>query len=266
MDVYSPSSWKDKQDINTKIFVGGGLLQPLFDQNVFGALPRSFPELPFPSEQFFAFPRSTITHQGILNAINLLFSLKSKKRRNELSSLITFASENNIRAEQEWRRLSYTQIQKISKSWHGFSHLLNKYLPSPTFHHHCLSSGPTKKSSQRQLNQAIQSTLLKSRFVEDFLLPNQEDWIELDLYYQDLALGLEYQGMQHYVDIGAFGPSAERDGVKKILCSSFGITLLSIPYWWDRKLFFLEDIVGKNRPDLLRESKREIMKRKRVMR
>ena len=39
--------------------------------------------------------------------------------------------------------------------------------------------------------------------------------MELDIFIPELSLALEYQGQQHYVDVGVFTPHAKREGMDK---------------------------------------------------
>ena len=61
--------------------------------------------------------------------------------------------------------------------------------------------------------------------------------LELDLYNEDLQLGIEYSGAQHYKYIPFFHKNYEhflnqkyRDEIKKMLCEKNGIQLIEIPY------------------------------------
>ncbi len=42
----------------------------------------------------------------------------------------------------------------------------------------------------------------------------------------------------------------ERDKQKKRACVDMGITLITVPYWWDGQLFSLATTVHTNRPDI----------------
>jgi hypothetical protein len=62
--------------------------------------------------------------------------------------------------------------------------------------------------------------------------------MQLDVYIPQLKLGFEYQGEQHYSYHFLYGDpqlQQRRDAEKKAKCVEVGITLIEIPYWWDRK-------------------------------
>jgi len=81
-------------------------------------------------------------------------------------------------------------------------------------------------------------------------------WIELDIYLEEMAIGMEYQGHQHYSSIAAFSISdyEKRDGWKRNICNQMGITLISVPYWFGmtkKSLYsFLVDCMGECRADV----------------
>jgi hypothetical protein len=78
--------------------------------------------------------------------------------------------------------------------------------------------------------------------------------IELDIYLPQESLAFEYQGEQHYYDIYAMGNrwnQRQKDEEKRILCLEKGITLIEIPYWWDKEKLSLISSIHKQRPDLI---------------
>lgn len=72
--------------------------------------------------------------------------------------------------------------------------------------------------------------------------------VEIDIYIPDFKLAFEYHGMQHYkqffmdnieeqkVDFPQFVCSwiKRRDEYRRVMCKHLGITLIEIPYWWDK--------------------------------
>jgi hypothetical protein len=77
--------------------------------------------------------------------------------------------------------------------------------------------------------------------------------VELDIYLPTERLAFEYQGEHHFYDIYALGPQwyqQERDEEKRKVCKELGITLIEIPYWWDRTNESLMATIHNYRPDL----------------
>jgi hypothetical protein len=78
--------------------------------------------------------------------------------------------------------------------------------------------------------------------------------MELDFFFPDLKLAVEYQGAQHFIDIHVFAPQrayAFRDQQKRKACLQENITLIEIPYWWDFNEESLRATIHHQRPDLL---------------
>jgi len=79
--------------------------------------------------------------------------------------------------------------------------------------------------------------------------------VELDLYIPSLKLAFEYQGEQHYHQ-KHFGWTSlfdrqQKDQEKFKECQRQGITLIEIPYWWDRRKESLIATIRLWRPELL---------------
>ena len=78
--------------------------------------------------------------------------------------------------------------------------------------------------------------------------------MQLDIFVLDHKLGLEYQGEQHYWDVFALGPKwrySERDEEKRVACKENGITLIEVPYWWDKEKSSLMATIHEKRQDLI---------------
>jgi hypothetical protein len=86
--------------------------------------------------------------------------------------------------------------------------------------------------------------------------PRSRSDVELDIYIPSIRLAFEYQGAQHYGDVFSYGQrqqGKERDPEKTAACLKEGITLISIPYWWDTERDSLANTIRQHRPDLLPE-------------
>jgi len=61
---------------------------------------------------------------------------------------------------------------------------------------------------------------------------------ELDIFVPDLSLAFEYNGEYHYKSVVVFNDVStvqKRDKFKRDFCFQCGITLITIPFWWDKK-------------------------------
>src|SRR5690349_19831418 len=78
--------------------------------------------------------------------------------------------------------------------------------------------------------------------------------MQLDVYIPNEQLALEYQGEQHFYDAYNIGPQwnyQQRDQEKRLACKKHGITIIEIPYWWNRKKESLLATIHAHRRDLI---------------
>jgi hypothetical protein len=83
------------------------------------------------------------------------------------------------------------------------------------------------------------------------------DQIKLDVFIPDLLLAFEYQGEQHFIDKYQLGPQwiyQRRAAEKRSACSTAGIRLVEVPYWWDCKNASLQEFIYTKYPDIVSRS------------
>jgi hypothetical protein len=94
-------------------------------------------------------------------------------------------------------------------------------------------------STFEELVRSILETSLKKKFPKtrpSWLLNSRQNQMELDGFCEDLSLGFEYQGVQHYKENTYFNKKSklpqriEDDLLKQKLCKENDVTLLVIPY------------------------------------
>ena len=71
--------------------------------------------------------------------------------------------------------------------------------------------------------------------------------LQLDVFIPSKSLAFEYQGIQHYQEVGVFNPSKsyqQRDEEKRNLCDSNNIKLIEVPYWWNRTAESLHEMIS----------------------
>ena len=76
----------------------------------------------------------------------------------------------------------------------------------------------------------------------------------MDIFLPNEKLAFEYQGEHHYHDLysmGSLWQQIQRDKEKKEICKQNGITLIEIPYWWDKQLSSLIATIHQQRKDLI---------------
>jgi hypothetical protein len=80
------------------------------------------------------------------------------------------------------------------------------------------------------------------------------------IFFPHLSLAFEYQGEHHYIS-NYFGSSSvrqRRDQAKVKFASQLGITLISIPFWWDRTSDSLASTIEYYRPDIHLQAKKAL--------
>jgi hypothetical protein len=79
--------------------------------------------------------------------------------------------------------------------------------------------------------------------------------IELDIYIPSLNIAFEYQGEYHFYSphhqSGSPSNIQKRDKEKLDKCNANNITLITIPYWWDRTCDSLKATIHRYRCDLI---------------
>jgi len=102
---------------------------------------------------------------------------------------------------------------------------------------------------------------LKYNYKHEKVICSKGKKMELDVYIPSLNLALEYNGVQHYMNTGYISPSNEhtkqRDVHKATECMKAGITLIAVPYWWNRKIGSLKATIHMARPDLVSDSRED---------
>eukprot|EP01114_Cavostelium_apophysatum_P004981 TRINITY_DN1548_c0_g2_i2.p1 TRINITY_DN1548_c0_g2~~TRINITY_DN1548_c0_g2_i2.p1 ORF type:complete len:367 (+),score=55.49 TRINITY_DN1548_c0_g2_i2:108-1208(+) len=81
----------------------------------------------------------------------------------------------------------------------------------------------------------------------------RQSLITYDIFLPKLSLAFEYQGEQHYHNhLHGKLPDQQRtrDEQKRALSAKNGITLIEVPYWWNRKLGSLRQTILSVRPEL----------------
>ena len=78
--------------------------------------------------------------------------------------------------------------------------------------------------------------------------------MELDIFLPKEQLAFEYQGEQHFHDLYCMGSSwqqKQRDEEKRIACREKEITLIEVPYWWNKETSSLASTIHKQREGLI---------------
>ncbi len=101
-------------------------------------------------------------------------------------------------------------------------------------------------------SETVLYNLIESKYGDEYTIKrhHRPDWLEgleLDIFIEEAQVGVEYQGVQHYEIVEAWGGKEgleerqERDRRTKELCKKHGIELVEVRYDED----ISEEIVGK---------------------
>jgi hypothetical protein len=154
----------------------------------------------------------------------------------------------NIYPEESWKSDSWTRhklINGLKTSKIQYSLYLYKIIKS-----YCLFCRYTT------LRSLFRDTAVHLNYTSciDLTYPSYRRPFEFDIFLPALALAFEYQGEPHYLSVGMFGSHTNRkktDQFKKEKTKEYGITLIEIPYWWDRSVESLVATIQKHRPGML---------------
>ena len=112
----------------------------------------------------------------------------------------------------------------------------------------------SKKTMQRMLYLKTKSIFHKFDIFENYRHPKviYTDYffpVEYDVFFPSLNLAFEYQGEQHYNDMPSGFGYVEyyraKDDMKNSLSIENSVTLIIIPYWWDKCELSLIPTIGK---------------------
>jgi len=116
-----------------------------------------------------------------------------------------------------------------------------------------------KKASQWRLYKTIKEILpVNVEVLEEFVHSNRfaDSGMPMtfDIYVPSLKLAFEYQGYHHFHTHNVFGDPRNhqrRDNEKQHNCTKLGISLVEVPYWWQRDKESLLELLHKHRPDVV---------------
>ena len=93
-----------------------------------------------------------------------------------------------------------------------------------------------KHQGETQLYYAIKDILSDDFIIKRHYRPEWLDGLEIDIYIENLKIGFEYQGQQHYIPVKHWGGKKklsvqqEHDKRKKEICNNLGVILYEIRY------------------------------------
>jgi len=244
-NLQTPEDWYEvtKDEI---IENGGKLLLQQYDGSLPAALRQVYPQHRWPEWYF-----SGHVPEGYWDdERNVTLFVDHLVQRYDL--------QNNDVSLLTVENISDTGGSTLLKKCGGIQNLLQKYFPESRV---ARPSNFRKRlrlsKGQQMLLNAVRSLLPSETIVENHLLSRGEFRpFEIDIFLPRLSLGLEYQGQYHFQHSFIFGSPEvvqKRDEAKKALCADMGITLIEVPFWWDRSIATVAATIHKYRPDIIPE-------------
>lgn len=181
-----------------------------------------------------------------------------------LTALLTKKVGPSLRVGQldDWYRVSSQDLKALGVShivamYGGFPNVLRRAFPDHSWSVEILMRRVPKKSQQLRLLQALQVIFPGRSIVEEARNAQIRGSAELDLTIPDLSLAVEFQGEHHFsdiLDVGLAAVKASTDERKAALLASKGLSLISVPYWWDGSTDSLANTIRSIRPDLIAQA------------
>uniref|UniRef100_A0A6B2L6M3 Uncharacterized protein n=1 Tax=Arcella intermedia TaxID=1963864 RepID=A0A6B2L6M3_9EUKA len=156
-----------------------------------------------------------------------------------------------IRSKEDWYKISIDQFYETSgkrvSSKKRITKLLHYWYPDEEWKDTRFSEKINKKSRQRYLGLMLRDIFPTEVIFEEYVCKYLQTTLVFDFYIPGMGLVIEYQGEQHYYDILKWSPlqdQQKRDKGKKELCTSQGLKMIFVPYWWDNSLAELKRILN----------------------
>jgi hypothetical protein len=170
--------------------------------------------------------------------------------------------ELSITSMEDWNLVSHEHLMNL----HGSS-LISKFgslgnimvhcYPDYPWMHTFYHGGGNYSKPQEKLIQSLKTLLPKDTEIRtsyrhpNLKFSNTNVTMELDIYVPSLNLALEYQGEQHYINHylwRSIDIQREKDIMKRRACKMADITLIEIPFWWDRSVASLKATLNQYFP------------------
>jgi len=139
--------------------------------------------------------------------------------------------------------------------------VLRKVYPNEVWKSELFSRKGMKRSSEKYLLLLLEKIFPNTEILSNFThkklrYANSEKPMQLDVFLPELNLAFEYQGKQHFSQLRVYGEVGERmekDVEKEVEVKKEGITLITIPFWWNQKEETILRSLFRERPELFED-------------
>jgi len=185
-----------------------------------------------------------------------------QNKNNVKSFLESLKKDLNLQKQRDWFFISNKQIKANKGRSLLTKGLFNTLMSQYPEHNWSIPTRIAPSKGQLHLHRIIKSLFPSEQVLMDFrhagmLFSRSQHKMQLDIFIPTLQLAFEYQGGQHYTQHYLFGNPFQlhiRDKEKQAACERLGITLITIPYWWNGATDSLLATIHKIRPDLVPKS------------
>jgi len=235
--------WYDRSP-NLLLENGGGGLSKVYKHNLPKLLAAVYPHYNW---QLWKFPRS----RG-----------RVLEDEAELDKLLTSLEEAlGIRNPEEWYRVTTEQLKNLKvpffyykangSSPNGLVALLSKRYPKIEWDAEVFFGRGYRRATQRWLTTMLADLFPSETILVDYIHPDLR--FQVDIFLPEVNLAFEYQGAQHYEQLDVYGDLSDRvkrDEGKAAQCKASGLTLIAVPFWWNKERPALLSAILEHRPDL----------------
>lgn len=224
---------------------GGGLLQNYYNASLYRALSTIYPEQKWMPWRF-----EKIPHGYWNTKENVVFFLK------------WFAELLNISKLNDWYHVSREDFVSAGAStlfdkYGSLLSLLQEYYPEHDWSQSKM--GKIVSKGQAMMFRLLQDIFPDTEIIMNYVHPNivfpvTSGRMEFDVFIPKHQLALEFQGQHHYSWTPLYGDpflQQQRDQMKRTICKEAGITIVDVPFWWDRKKGSLMATLSSVRPELV---------------
>jgi len=186
-----------------------------------------------------------------------------KEISNQRNFLNSISKKFNIENIEDWKFVSTELVKKMGGS--GFLRYFNGSLLKALqkLHpEHNWTIPRTNNPRGTSKGQHLLHKIVQKTFPDQFVLYNmnfrdydrhEKPPIKLDIVIPDLSIAIEYHAIHHFEKTEIFGDilkQQQRDSNKQQICNNFGLSIVVIPYWWEKTEADLMQRIRQVRPDI----------------